>query len=620
MKRAFKIFALLALVFFLNTPSPSSATVSASNKSVSYACDGATATYSVNYPFISYAHLVVTATTGAGVVTTLAYTTNWTINATSTTTTATLTLLNAAVDCPSGSTLKIDRTVPLTQPYGFRGQTTYTPSLHERAYDNLEMQIQQVDSKASTIIDGGVLTDYMTLTTAQTATGAKIFQNGLTATGSPTSNKAGVTSTGNGTGAGAVLTGGSSGNGVTASANTTAHGGVFTGGSNGGRGVVGTGGGISGSGAGGYLTGGSPNGNGVTGLGTGAGNGTDGTGGGTSGAGAKGTGGTPNGVGVQGQGTGTGAGGALTGGASNGNGVQSTGIGNGAGGVFVGGGTFTGTYQGSGVTSNVGLYNSNTVGSIYGVYAEGGGNVGAFPGTTGGVGLYGRGGNGGTDGSGVGGVGVYGQGGTPSVSGTGGYGVYGVGGGGAAGGYGSVGVFGSGSTYGVVGSGSTYGVYGVSGSTASVAGLGAAASTSTGGAFTGGSGGGVGVTGVGGSAAGRGGSFANGDVVNPTAGTVKITPTTNTPTLPLDGDLWFKTSTHFGVRVGANNYFPAPLKVGTCTLGTNCAAIALPNPGMLCTCSDTAGINACRAVVAASSLAITGTGTNLIAYICALSQ
>jgi hypothetical protein len=163
---------------------------------------------------------------------------------------------------------------------------------------------------------------------------------------------AGVTSTGNGTGAGVVATGGATS----------------------GAGVVSTGGATSGAGV--VSTGGAPNGIGVVGVGDGSGPGVQGTGGDGSGHGLYGLGGGPNGIGCAAGGTGTGEGvnatggpssgigGLFTGGAPDGAGVKGTGVGNGAGGKFYNSATSTSAaVEGwSASASAAGAYVSNSNG------------------------------------------------------------------------------------------------------------------------------------------------------------------------------------------------------------------------------------------------------------------
>lgn len=129
------------------------AVVNVSNSSVTYACNGVTATYQVNFPYLASTDLVVTSTTVGGSVTTLTPGTDWSVNFASTSSTATLTLTNPAVKCSNTNVLKIARRRLLTQPYGFRAQGVYNQALHEAAYDSLEMQIQQVNQAVLDVIN-----------------------------------------------------------------------------------------------------------------------------------------------------------------------------------------------------------------------------------------------------------------------------------------------------------------------------------------------------------------------------------------------------------------------------------------------------------------------------------
>jgi len=129
------MLALLALLLaVLNNPTVQSAS----------ACDGVQTAYTVGFPYQAQADLKVTSTTAGGVVTNLTLTTDFTLNLTSTQSTATLTLL-AGSRCPSGSTLKILSSVALTQPTNLRTQGSYLPATYEQMFDRLTRQVQQVN-------------------------------------------------------------------------------------------------------------------------------------------------------------------------------------------------------------------------------------------------------------------------------------------------------------------------------------------------------------------------------------------------------------------------------------------------------------------------------------------
>lgn len=143
------------------------ATVFSTNNSSSYACSGGTGPYTVQFPYGATSDLTVTSTTAGGVVTTLVLTTDFTLTSVSTQTTANLTL-TAGSKCPSGSTLKIARTTPLTQPTSLRTQGPYNPATHEAGWDRMTRQLQDVNSK----IANPVLPSTLANSTPITATGS----------------------------------------------------------------------------------------------------------------------------------------------------------------------------------------------------------------------------------------------------------------------------------------------------------------------------------------------------------------------------------------------------------------------------------------------------------------
>lgn len=119
------------------------ATITAPYAPPTYACNGSTATFTVNFPYLANTDVVATSTTAVGVVTTLAQTTDYSLNVASTATIATATLTTPATSCPTGNQLRIFRNTAKTQPYAFRMQTTFNPALFEQAYDRQLMIIQE---------------------------------------------------------------------------------------------------------------------------------------------------------------------------------------------------------------------------------------------------------------------------------------------------------------------------------------------------------------------------------------------------------------------------------------------------------------------------------------------
>src|SRR5690606_37531275 len=83
---------------------------------------------------------------------------------------ATVTLASEAA---AGETIRLERIVPLTQPFDFRDQGEFSPDAYEVALDRLEMQIQQLAAGGS---GGGGGGGGGGITGAEnTSTGAQIY-------------------------------------------------------------------------------------------------------------------------------------------------------------------------------------------------------------------------------------------------------------------------------------------------------------------------------------------------------------------------------------------------------------------------------------------------------------
>lgn len=119
------------------------ATVTAPYAPPTYACNGSTAVFTVNFPYLVNTDVVLTSTTAGGVATTLAQGTDFTLNVSSSSSTALATLAAPASTCPTGNQLKIFRATAKTQPYSFRMQTSFNPALLELAYDRQLMITQE---------------------------------------------------------------------------------------------------------------------------------------------------------------------------------------------------------------------------------------------------------------------------------------------------------------------------------------------------------------------------------------------------------------------------------------------------------------------------------------------
>lgn len=140
---------LFATLLSLLLATAAQATVTNTTTSSTAACDGVQTAYTIGFPYQASADISATSTTAGGVATALVLTTDYTLSATSTKTTATLTLA-AGSRCPAGSTLRIYRNIALTQTCGLPSQGEWNPASLERCLDRLAMQIQQIYNSIST--------------------------------------------------------------------------------------------------------------------------------------------------------------------------------------------------------------------------------------------------------------------------------------------------------------------------------------------------------------------------------------------------------------------------------------------------------------------------------------
>lgn len=96
-----------------------------------------------------------------------------------------------------------------------------------------------------------------------------------------------------------------------------------------------------------------------------------------------------------------------------------------------------------------------------------------------------------------------------------------------------------------------------------------------------------------------------------------------TASAPTDGADWYASDNEWHFRANGVTYVVAPLKSGSVALVAGTKAVALPVSGMVCTCHDntTAANNAnLTCPVSATTLTLTGTGTDTIAYTCMVAQ
>lgn len=182
-------FRPLALVLaLLSTCQPAYATVSATPTNVSYAGNGATTVFPVVFPFFSSTDLLVQQTI-SGVTSTVF--TGYTVSG-GNDATGNVTFLAAPAN---GTTITITRSTPSTQTTSFLSQGSFTPRIHERAFDKLTLMVQELVAKEAAdvaaltagqaslraVAEGGTFTGNKTITGNLTVNGG----GGITAANGP---------------------------------------------------------------------------------------------------------------------------------------------------------------------------------------------------------------------------------------------------------------------------------------------------------------------------------------------------------------------------------------------------------------------------------------------------
>jgi hypothetical protein len=114
-------------------------TVASTTNSVSYAGNGASVAFTIPFYFLANAHLLVTLRSAAGVETTQAITTNYSVTGAGVPAGGTLTMLVAP---PSGSTLLIRRSPTVTQELDYVPNDPFPAESHEKGLDKLTMIAQ----------------------------------------------------------------------------------------------------------------------------------------------------------------------------------------------------------------------------------------------------------------------------------------------------------------------------------------------------------------------------------------------------------------------------------------------------------------------------------------------
>lgn len=146
------------------------ATVPSSTSSVSYTCSGSGTEFAVPFRFLDSSHLVVT-TTLANQATTLATGVDYSVTGAGGASGA-VTLV-AASRCPSGHTLKIVRTLPLTQPTALPSSGPFSPKTHENAFDRLTMISQQLERGQADAINAATVAQAQVAAAQQAALDAE---------------------------------------------------------------------------------------------------------------------------------------------------------------------------------------------------------------------------------------------------------------------------------------------------------------------------------------------------------------------------------------------------------------------------------------------------------------
>jgi hypothetical protein len=118
-------------------------TVSSDLNRISYAGNGSTTVFPVNYYFLENSHLLVVLRSAAGVETIQTLTTNYTVIGAGNEAGGSVTMLIAP---PASTTLVIQRDVPATQETDYLANDPFPAESHERALDKLTMLAQQNES------------------------------------------------------------------------------------------------------------------------------------------------------------------------------------------------------------------------------------------------------------------------------------------------------------------------------------------------------------------------------------------------------------------------------------------------------------------------------------------
>lgn len=132
-------------------------TLSSATSEVEYSGNGSTTVFAYTFKIHAASHLTVSVVT-AGVVSTKVLNTDYTVSGAGSANGGNVTFTSPPA---SGTTVLIQRTVPLTQTTDLKNQGDFYPETHENAFDRLMMGIQQVNRLATSALRTPVgLDDY----------------------------------------------------------------------------------------------------------------------------------------------------------------------------------------------------------------------------------------------------------------------------------------------------------------------------------------------------------------------------------------------------------------------------------------------------------------------------
>lgn len=146
-------------------------TVASTVSKVSYAGNGSTTAFSVPFYFLANSHLKVIVRSAAGTESLKVLSTDYTVSGSGNPAGGTVTMTVAPI---SGETLVIARNVPLTQAVDYQTNDPFPAETHERALDQLTMEVQQLQEQIDRSIK---LSTTNTMNSAEFTVGASVRAN-----------------------------------------------------------------------------------------------------------------------------------------------------------------------------------------------------------------------------------------------------------------------------------------------------------------------------------------------------------------------------------------------------------------------------------------------------------